>query len=93
MSRQNELNTAVEPVKWIPPKSRLASTASVICAEFPVMKLITPGGTPASSNTFAMYQLESIAVRAGFHTTVLPMIAGEEERLPPMDVKLKGVIA
>ena len=30
---------------------------------------------------------------AGFHTTVQPMIAGAVGRFPPMDVKLKGVIA
>ena len=33
------------------------------------------------------------AVVAGFQTTVLPTIAGATARLPPIDVKLKGLIA
>ena len=36
---------------------------------------------------------DSIAVCAGFHTTVLPIIAGAVGRLPPMAVKLNGVTA
>ena len=35
----------------------------------------------------------SSAVVAGFHTTVLPTIAGATARFPPMEVKLKGLIA
>ena len=34
-----------------------------------------------------------MAVRAGFHTTVFPITAGAEGRLPPILVKLKGVMA
>ncbi len=30
---------------------------------------------------------------AGFQTTVFPMSAGEDERLPPIAVKLKGLTA
>ena len=33
------------------------------------------------------------AVRAGFHSTVLPIIAGAVGKLAAIDVKLKGVIA
>ena len=33
---------------------------------------------------------EYTLVDAGFHTTVLPMIAGAEQRLPPIEVKLNG---
>ena len=40
-----------------------------------------------------MYQPESSAVAAGFHTTVLPISAGAVGRLPPIAVKLNGVIA
>jgi len=32
-------------------------------------------------------------VEAGFHTTVFPISAGEVERLPPIEVKLKGLTA
>jgi hypothetical protein len=38
-------------------------------------------------------QLLKEALAAGFHTTALPMRAGAAGRLPPMAVKLKGVIA
>src|SRR5438445_12843836 len=34
-----------------------------------------------------------MALEAGFHSTVLPMSAGAVGRLPPIDVKLKGVTA
>jgi hypothetical protein len=35
----------------------------------------------------------SNAVVAGFQTTVLPTIAGAAARLPPIEVKLNGLIA
>jgi hypothetical protein len=57
------------------------------------MKLMTPGGRPASSSSLKMNQLLSTAVAAGFHTTALPINAGAVGRLPPMAVKLKGVMA
>ena len=59
----------------------------------PGTKLITPGGSPASSSRRNMYQPESSADAAGFHSTVLPITAGAVERLPPMAVKLNGEIA
>jgi hypothetical protein len=40
-----------------------------------------------------MKKFENAAVPAGFQTTVFPMIAGEVGRLPPIEVKLNGVIA
>ena len=36
---------------------------------------------------------EYAAVDAGFQTTVLPIIAGDVVRLPPMAVKLNGLTA
>ena len=36
---------------------------------------------------------EYTAVEAGFQTTVFPTMAGAVGRLPPMEVKLKGVTA
>ena len=36
---------------------------------------------------------EYAAVDAGFHTIVLPIIAGDVVRLPPMAVKLNGLTA
>jgi hypothetical protein len=57
----------------------------------PGRKLMTPGGRPAASISFIRYQLESTEVVAGFHTTVLP-IRRRARQVPPIDVKLKGVI-
>ena len=34
-----------------------------------------------------------MALAAGFHTTVFPINAGAVVRLPPIAVKLKGVMA
>ena len=59
----------------------------------PGTKLITPGGRPASSSSWKKYQPESSADAAGFHRTVLPIIAGAVDRLPPIAVKLNGVTA
>ena len=56
-------------------------------------KLITPSGTPASSKILVMNQFDRIAESDGFHRETLPMIVGVAARLPPMAVKLKGVIA
>ena len=66
---------------------------SLIIAASPGTKLITPGGSPASSRIFSVYHALSIAVPAGFHTTVLPISAGAVGRFPPIAVKLKGVTA
>src|SRR5262245_22074412 len=87
------LKTSVEPVKCTPARSRCVSTVSDTVTAFPGTKLMTPGGSPAASRTFRMYQALGMALDAGFHTTVLPMSAGAVGRLPPMDVKLKGVTA
>ncbi len=40
-----------------------------------------------------MYQAVSIAVDAGFHTTVQPASAGAVVRFAPMEVKLNGLTA
>ncbi len=87
------LKTAVLPVKWTPARSRLASARLLISRGSPGTKLITPGGSPASSRTRKRYQLDSIAVAAGFHSTPLPISAGAVDRLPPIAVKLNGVMA
>jgi hypothetical protein len=62
-------------------------------AALPGTKLITPGGSPAASSSLKMYQLLRVAAVAGFHTTTLPRMAGVVGRLPPIAVKLNGVIA
>ena len=54
---------------------------------------MTPGGSPAASSSFMMYQALGIAVEAGFQTTVLPISAGAVGRLPAIEVKLNGVTA
>src|SRR5436305_3040054 len=87
------LNTAVDPVKWIPARVRLASAGSPTSAPEPYTRLITPGGSPASSKSFIRKYAEYAAVDAGFQTTVFPMSAAEVGRLPAMAVKLNGVTA
>ena len=54
---------------------------------------MTPGGSPAASSSFRIAKALGIADDAGFQSTVLPMSAGAVGRLPPIDVKLNGVIA
>jgi len=44
-------NTAVEPVKWMPASSSLAITGSPTVPAEPGRKLMTPGGSPASSSS------------------------------------------
>ena len=76
-----------------PGEGRVASAVPPMAAESPGMKLITPGGRPASMNACITIQFEKTAVDAGFQRTVLPASAGAIDRLPPMAVKLKGEMA
>src|SRR5262245_53022334 len=87
------LNTPVEPVKWIPASSGLARTGSPIALPRPYTRLITPGGRPAASKIRITKYAEYEAVEAGFQITVLPISAGDADRLPPIAVKLNGVTA
>src|SRR5215211_5885531 len=91
--RQIDWNTPVDPVKWTPASSGLARAASPISAPGPNTRLITPGGRPASSSRRSVYHADSAAVEAGFHTTVLPISAGDVVRFAPIAVKLNGLIA
>ena len=59
----------------------------------PGKKLMTPGGNPAASISFIRCQPVKTADDAGFHRTVLPIMAGAVGRLPAMEAKLKGVTA
>ena len=59
----------------------------------PGTKLITPSGRPASCSRRITKYDESTAVEAGFQTTTLPSMAGADDRLPPMAVKLNGLTA
>ena len=77
----------------MPASMRWARRTSLISTELPGTKLITPGGSPASSSSRKKCQLLSIAVAAGFQTTTLPSSAGAVGRLPPIAVKLNGVMA
>ncbi len=88
-----ELNTPVEPVKCTPARSGCESAISEIIAGSPGRKLITPLGRPASCSSCSVYHAERICVPAGFQRTVLPIMAGAPQRLPPMAVKLNGVTA
>src|SRR5664279_3582819 len=87
------LKTAVEPVKWMPARSGLASTGSPTSAPEPYTRLITPGGRPASSYSFIRKCALYAAVDAGFQTTVFPISTAEVGRLPAIAVKLNGVTA
>ena len=91
--RQRLWKTAVEPVKWIPARCRSANRALLTSIESPGRKLITPGGSPASSSSRKKCQLLSVAVAEGFQTTAFPISAGAVGRLPPIAVKLNGVMA
>src|SRR5437867_7288056 len=84
---------AVEPVKWMPARSGEASAGSPTSPPAPGTMLMTPGGSPAASKISMMTWAAYTAVDAGFHSTVLPMIAGAVGRLPPIEVKLNGVTA
>jgi len=87
------LNTSVEPVKWIPAKSLWEKITSPASGPDVNTILITPGGTPAFSNTSIIIDAEYIWVLDGFQTTVLPINAGADGKLPAIDVKLNGVSA
>src|SRR2546423_10023335 len=87
------LNTAVDPVKWMPARSGLARAGSPTSAPEPYTRLITPGGNPASSYSFIKKCAEYAAVDAGFQTTVFPISATDVGRLPAIAVKLNGVTA
>jgi hypothetical protein len=88
-----ERKISVDPVKWSAPKSRCVIATGASSLPMPGKKLITPGGSPASSNSNIVCQAASICVSAGFHRTVLPMSAGAIGRLPAIAVKLNGVSA
>ena len=85
--------TAVEPVKCRPANSGCASATSETSRPWPVTRLMTPGGIPASSSSSIVSWAASCWECEGFQTTVLPMSAGAVGRLPAMAVKLKGVMA
>lgn len=57
------------------------------------MKLMTPAGRPESMSNCMIFQLERYDALEGFQTTVFPIKAGAQDRLPAMLVKLKGVTA
>ena len=59
----------------------------------PGIKLITPSGRPASLSISIIKYPDNTAVVAGFHTMVLPIMAGAVHKLPAMAVKLKGLNA
>ena len=90
---QRDLNTSVDPVKWIPERLVFFNAISVIITGSPVTRFITPLGRPASLNTsiitFALYTWWSL----GFHKTTFPIRAALAHRFPPIAVKLNGVIA
>jgi len=91
--RHRDWKTLVDPVKWMPARSRSARTTSETASPSPGTRLITPGGSPASVSSRIVKCAANCWVGAGFHTTVLPMSAGAVGRLPAIAVKLNGVIA
>jgi hypothetical protein len=72
---------------------REVSSVRLTAIDSPGRKLMTPGGRPASWSSRKKCQLLSVAVAEGFQTTALPMRAGAVGRLPPIAVKLNGVMA
>src|SRR2546423_9082738 len=82
--------TGVEPVKWMPARCSLARAGSPTAAPEPWTRLITPGGRPASSNSFIRKCALTAAVEAGFQTTVLPISATEVGGVPAVEVEVDG---
>jgi hypothetical protein len=82
---------AFEPVKCSPANIGCASTGPLTVEPCPGMKLITPGGRPASINTCISTQLDRIDVLAGFHSVVFPISATDVFRFDAIAVKLNGV--
>ncbi len=87
------LNVAVEPVKWIPARSGCSSATSETSSPSPVTRLMTPGGSPASSRSRMVRTAAYVWVGDGFQTTTFPIIAGAVGRFAAIAVKLNGVIA
>src|SRR5215510_10780920 len=83
----------VDPVKWMPARSRCGSATVDTACPSPVTRLITPGGSPAASSRRIVTCAASCWVGEGFHTATLPSRAGAVGRLPAIEVKLNGVIA
>ncbi|MDQ0686454.1 hypothetical protein QFZ56_005417 [Streptomyces achromogenes] len=83
----------VEPVKWMPARSRWFRATSETSRPSPVTRLITPLGSPASSSSRISSTAACVCVGDGFQTTTLPISAGAVGRLPAIAVKLNGVIA
>ena len=52
-----------------------------------------PLGTPASSKIWKNSHAALVVVVAGFHSITLPIMAAPVARLPPIAVKLNGLIA
>src|SRR5690348_17071099 len=77
----------------MPPRSRWGSATADTAWPSPVIRLITPGGSPAASSRRMVACAASCWVGDGFHTTTLPSRAGAVGRLPAIEVKLNGVIA
>ena len=86
-------NTLVEPVKWMPARSRWASTTSEISGPSPGSMLITPAAVPPRCSRSMISDAASCWVIDGFHSTTLPISAGAVGRLPAIAVKLNGVTA
>ena len=77
----------------MPARSGSASATSLTAMPSPVTMLMTPGGSPAASNSRIRKCAANCCVCAGFQTTVLPSSAGVVGRLPAIAVKLNGVTA
>ena len=86
-------NVPVDPVKWMPARSRCGSATRDTAWPSPVTRLITPGGSPAASSSRIVKCAENCWVGDGFHSTVLPSSAGAVGRLAAIEVKLNGVMA
>ncbi len=77
----------------MPASAGCGTATELTAAPSPVTRLITPGGSPAASNSRIVRCAASCWVGEGFHTTTLPSNAGAAGRLPAIAVKLNGVIA
>ncbi len=83
----------MEPVKCRPAKSGWSIATALTSAPSPWTRLITPSGRPAACSSCIRNWAAKACFSDGFHTTVLPQMAGAVGRLPAIAVKLKGVTA
>src|SRR6185369_15780222 len=93
-ARITAVPVAVEPVKATLSTPGCSASGAPASGPKPVSTLKTPGGKPASSNSFANSKVEAGACSAGLATTVQPAAsAGPSFHVSSSTGEFHGVIA